>query len=91
MVPHGGLKMGDLNARQKTAAMDLLAATLSRSGYEKVQQIMEGDELLKPTGRGNTPMFGKDLVLYFLPRHAFGKGPLDAAIRRASSGAEHYG
>jgi hypothetical protein len=33
MAPRAGLKMGDLSANQKTAAMDLLSATLSRRGF----------------------------------------------------------
>ena len=36
MVPRAGLKMGDLSAPQRKAAMGLLAATLSKRGYEKV-------------------------------------------------------
>lgn len=60
MVPHGGLKMGELNSGQKSAAMNLLAAALSRGGYTKVQQIMEADEILR-TSSNNSPMFGKDL------------------------------
>ena len=62
MVPRAGLKMGDLSAPQKKAALDLLAAALSKRGYEKVMAIVEGDEALKATspGRGS-PMFGRDL------------------------------
>jgi hypothetical protein len=60
MVHRSGLSMGSLNEAQRSAAMKLLAAALSRSGYEKVQQIMEADELLKTGGRSNT-MFGRDL------------------------------
>src|SRR6185436_3350263 len=59
IVPRAGLPMGELNAAQRSAAMALLSAALSRRGYEKVQQIMEADEVLK---RGEPrPMFGKDL------------------------------
>ena len=36
MVPRAGLKMGDLSGPQRKAAMELLAATLSKRGYEKV-------------------------------------------------------
>ena len=43
--------------------MALVASALSKRGYEKVQQIMEADEVLK-TNEGDNPMFGKDL--YFL-------------------------
>jgi hypothetical protein len=62
MVPRAGLKMGDLSAPQRKAAMDLLATTLSKRGYEKVLAIVEGDEALKAAspGRG-APMFGRDL------------------------------
>lgn len=62
MVARAGLKMGELSEAQKAAAMALLASTLSQSGYEKVQAIMDGDEQLKADsgGRG-APMFGRDL------------------------------
>jgi hypothetical protein len=63
MVRRAGLKMGDLSAPQRKAAMDLLASALSKRGYEKVLQIVEGDEVLKGEGggRGGAPMFGRDL------------------------------
>ena len=61
MVPRAGLKMGDLSAAQKKAAMGLLATTLSKRGYEKVLQIVEGDEALKASSGGNAAMFGHDL------------------------------
>ena len=61
MVPRAGLKMGDLSASQKKAAMALLAATLSKSGYEKVLAIVEGDETLKASSGGGRAMFGRDL------------------------------
>jgi hypothetical protein len=62
MVPRAGLKMGDLSGEQRKAAMELLAAMLSKRGYEKVLAIVEGDEVLKgaSSGRGS-PMFGRDL------------------------------
>src|SRR5271166_3292695 len=47
MVPRAGLKMGDLTAAQRKAALGLLASTLSKRGYEKVLAIVEGDEALK--------------------------------------------
>src|ERR1044071_573437 len=46
-VPRAGLRMGDLSKEQRDAAMALLAATLSKDGYQKVLQIVEGDEMLK--------------------------------------------
>jgi hypothetical protein len=61
-VPRGGLSLKDMNAHQRSAAMALVASALSPKGFEKVQQIMEGDELLKtndsnppPPGNGNQP------------------------------------
>src|SRR6266850_5592535 len=53
-----GLRMGDLTKPQQDAAMTVLAAALSPQGYEKVNQIVEADELLKTSG-GRT-MFGRD-------------------------------
>ena len=55
-----GLTLGELNEAQRTAALKLLSSTLSKKGYEKIQQIVEGDEVLKTSERNN-PMFGKDL------------------------------
>lgn len=59
-VPRGGLSLKDMTAAQQTAAMALVSSVLSPRGYEKVQQIMEGDQVLK-TKEGNNPIFGKDL------------------------------
>jgi hypothetical protein len=63
MVPRAGLSFKDMNAAQHSATMALLAATLSPRGLEKVEQIMEGDEVNKINSRNN-PIFGKDL--YFI-------------------------
>lgn len=60
MVPRAGLKLGELNAAQRAAALALVASVLSPKGFEKVQQIVEADEVLKANERNN-PMFGKDL------------------------------
>jgi hypothetical protein len=60
MVPRTGLSLKELNPAQRSAALALVSSALSARGFEKVQQIMEGDEVLK-TGGGNNPMFGKDL------------------------------
>ena len=61
ITPRAGLKMGDLNEAQKKAAMALLAAMLSKSGYQKVLAIIEGDELFKAASTGRETMFGRDL------------------------------
>jgi Protein of unknown function (DUF3500) len=49
-----GLRMGDLSATQREAALALVAAALSRSGYQKVTDIMNGDEVLRNQGGGRT-------------------------------------
>ena len=49
-----GLKLGDLTAAQRDAAMALMAAALSPSGYKKINEIMDGDEVLKNAGGGRT-------------------------------------
>lgn len=60
MVPRGGISLKEMNAAQRSAAMALVASALSPRGFEKVQQIMEGDEVNK-IHEGNNPIFGKDL------------------------------
>ena len=63
MSRRAGLSLRDLNAAQRSAAMALVATALSKRGYQKVLEIMEGDEVLKENERNNT-LFGKDL--YFI-------------------------
>ena len=59
-VKRAGLSMGEFTAAQRSAALALVASVLSQRGFEKVQQIMEADEMLKRNGNNN-PMFGEDL------------------------------
>ena len=63
MVSRGGISLKDMSAVQKAAAMKLVASTLSPAGFEKVQQIMEGDEINQQQSgaRRPEPMFGRDL------------------------------
>jgi len=49
-----GARLGDLTPQQRSAALALVAAALSREGYQKVTDIMNGDEVLKGTGGGRT-------------------------------------
>jgi hypothetical protein len=49
-----GLKLGDLDAQQRAAAMAVVQAALSVDGYRKVTEIMEGDEVLRNQGGGRT-------------------------------------
>ena len=65
-VPRAGLSLKELNTAQRSAALALVSSALSRRGFEKVQEIMEGDELLRindasrpPVGNtGNRPPIG---------------------------------
>jgi hypothetical protein len=59
-VLRGGVSLKDLNSVQRSAAMVLISSALSPKGFEKVEQIMEGDQVLKGV-EGTNPMFGKDL------------------------------
>ena len=54
MSRRAGLKLGDLTAAQRTSAMVLVSAALSKRGYEKVLEIMEADEVLKANERAST-------------------------------------
>jgi hypothetical protein len=52
-----GLKLGDMRPAQEKAALALLAATLSRDGYQKVMAIVDADQVLEERsapGRGAT-------------------------------------
>ncbi len=55
-----GLRMGDLTKPQRDAVWGVLAVALSKSGNEKVRQIVEADEVLKNSGGGGRPTFGQD-------------------------------
>jgi hypothetical protein len=58
IYPRNGLRLGDMSAPQREAAMKLLATALSKQGLQKVKEIMEGDEVLKTTDTGGGPMGG---------------------------------
>ena len=49
-----GLRLGDLTVVERDAALALMAAALSKSGYEKVRNIMNADEVLKNARGGQT-------------------------------------
>jgi hypothetical protein len=59
-VPRGGISLKEMNAKQGAAALALVSSALSARGFEKVQQIIQSDEVNK-INEGNNPMFGKDL------------------------------
>jgi hypothetical protein len=49
-----GLRLGDLTGAKRDAALALMAAALSKSGHEKVLNIMSADEVLKNARGGQT-------------------------------------
>ena len=54
IYPRNSLKLGDITPAQRDAVMKMMAAVLSREGYQKVNEIIEADEVLKNRGGGRT-------------------------------------
>src|SRR6202451_3270543 len=54
-VPRGGISLKDMTPVQRSAAMALVSSALSQRGFEKIQQIMQADEVLKTTDTGPPP------------------------------------
>jgi hypothetical protein len=97
MVPRNGVRLGDLSKEQRALAMDVVAAVLSKGGYQKVVDIMDGDQKLAEGGggRGGKPgggkpgggaMFGADQ--YYLA--IFGK-PSEKGPWMVQFGGHHLG
>lgn len=63
VVPRAGLSLGEMTPAQRTAALALLSSVFSQRGFQKVQEILESDEVLKKS-EGNNPMFGKNLYYF---------------------------
>ena len=59
LYTRAGLRLADLTPKQREAALAALAALLSESGYQKIHDIMEGDELLRTPDNGKI-IFGRD-------------------------------
>jgi hypothetical protein len=63
--PRNGIRLGDMTAVQQDAALKLVAAVLSPAGFQKVMNIVNGDEVFKTMApslrfRENTaPVFGR--------------------------------
>jgi hypothetical protein len=68
MFQRTGLRLGDLAMTPRAAVMTLLSTALSKDGYQKVVDIMRGDEVLRTQGGGRGrggrggggPAFGED-------------------------------
>jgi hypothetical protein len=95
-VPRNGVRVGDLTKEQRALALDVVAAVLSKSGYQKVVNIMDGDQRLADNagrggrgrgGRGGRgPVFGADQ--YYLA--IFGK-PSETKPWMVQFGGHHLG
>jgi hypothetical protein len=59
MVPRNGLRLGELTQSQRAAALDALAAVLSKQGFQKVIDIMNADDQLV-RGNDNRMRFGTE-------------------------------
>jgi hypothetical protein len=92
MVRRNGVQLGDLTKEQRALAMELLVAVLSKNGYQKVVDIMDGDQQLAEgagqggRGRGGKGMFGADK--YYLA--LFGK-PSESKPWMMQFGGHHLG
>jgi hypothetical protein len=69
MVPRNGVRLGEMTKAQRAAALEVIAAVLSKEGFQKVIDIMNGDDQL--VGGGDNRMrFGTDnyyLALFGTP------------------------
>lgn len=74
IVARAGVSLQELEPAQRAAALALLSSALSPRGFEKVQQIIEADEVLKAS-QGNSRMFGKDLYFISILGTPSGKDP----------------
>src|SRR5258708_36522571 len=54
MVPRAGLSLKEMNPAQRSAALALVSSAVTPRAFEKVQQIMACDEVVK-TGGGINP------------------------------------
>jgi hypothetical protein len=94
IVPRNGVRLGDLTKEQRALAMDVVAAVTSKDGYQKMVDIMDGDQkLTENAGRGGGgrggrggAMFGTDL--YYLA--LFGK-PSETKPWMVQFGGHHLG
>src|SRR5262245_56469787 len=53
MVPRNGLRLGELTQPQRAAALEALAAVLSKQGFQKVIDIMNADDQLVKGNNAN--------------------------------------
>jgi hypothetical protein len=89
-VRRNGVRLGDLTKKQRKGALAVVAAVLSKDGYQKVVDIMDADQQLvgggRRGGRGGRAMFGVDQ--YYLA--IFGK-PSATQAWMVQFGGHHLG
>ena len=88
VVPRNGLRLGELTQPQRAAALDVLAAVLSKQGYQKAIDIMNGDDQLAQGNNRAQLRHGE--LLSRLVRHAVGDETVDGAVRRSSPGDQRH-
>jgi hypothetical protein len=87
IVARNGVRLGDLTKEQRTLAMDVVAAVLSKGGFQKVVDIVDADQqLAEGQGQRGRMMFGADN--YFLA--LFGK-PSETNPWMVQFGGHHLG
>jgi hypothetical protein len=90
IVRRNGVRLGGLTKKQRTLAMGVVAAVLSKSGYRKTVNIMDADQQLAVrqgrAGRRGRAMFGADQ--YYLA--IFGK-PSQTEPWMVQFGGHHLG
>jgi hypothetical protein len=59
-VPRNGVRMGELTKEQREAALEVVAAVTSREGYQKILDIIGGDDVLAKEGGGKGGKGKKD-------------------------------
>src|SRR5262249_62121945 len=85
MVPRNGLPLGELSKTQRAAALEVLAAVLSKEGYQKAIDIMNADDQLVKD-KGNKMKFGTENFYIAL----FGK-PSETTPWTVQFGGHHLG
>jgi hypothetical protein len=107
IVPRNGVRLGDLTKGQREKAMAVVAAVLSKEGYQKVVDIVDGDQKLAEGGGGKGggkgkggdgkgkggggPMFGADQYYPGDLRQAVRDEAVDGAVRRPSPRHQRHG
>lgn len=83
-VERAGLNLDDLTAEQRTAAMAVVEALLSESGYATVTGIIGGDEYLLENSSSTEESLGQYYIAFF-------GDPSDSAAWEVQLGGHHLG